>query len=96
MAKHIINGYVTYEKGPHATKPRINFYTFKPKPENWPYLVIVSEHSIEVEVPDDFDPRPELVKSLQEQQKKARADFEKLCTDIQRQISELQALEFTA
>lgn len=96
MSKHTINGYVTYEKSKYVEVPRIDFYTFKPSPEDWPGLVVVGEHSIEVEVPDDFDPRPELINGLKEQQKKARADFEKLCTDIQRQISELQALEFTA
>ncbi len=91
--KHTIKGYITYEKSVYDEKPSINFYTFKPDSKTWPNTVIVGEHSIEVEVPDDFDPRPELIKGLQERQKKARADFEQLCTDIQRQISELQALE---
>ena len=91
--KHKITGYVTYEKSKYDGKPNIDFVTYKPTQKIWPDTVIVCEHSIEVEVPDDFDPRPELIKGLQEQQQKARADFEKLCTDIQRQISELTCLE---
>ena len=89
-----INGYVTYEKSKYEAKPKIDFMTCKPTKKIWPDMVIVSEHSIEVEVPDDFDPRPELIKGLKEQERKARADFEKLCTDIHRQISELEALTF--
>ena len=91
--KHTITGYVTYEKARHMDKPRIDFQTWKPGKHSIPAMVVVCEHSIEVEVPDDFDPRPDLIKGLEEQQQKARADFEKLCTDIQRQISELTCLE---
>jgi hypothetical protein len=96
MSKHIIKGYVTYTESRYNAKLQVSFHTYKPDTKIWPGMVIVGEQSIEVEVPDDFDPRPELIRSLQERQTKARADFEKLCTDIQRQISELQALEFTA
>lgn len=96
MSKHTVKGFVTYEKSKYDDAPRIDFMSCKPTPSLWPDMVIVSEHSIEVEVPDGFDPRPELIKDLHAKQKKARADFEKLCTDIQRQINELQALEMTA
>lgn len=96
MSKHIIKGYVTYEAPSYAGGlPVVSFQTWKPNRE-YTNAVMVREHSIEVDVPDNFDPRPQLINGLQEQQKKARADFENLCTDIQRQISELTCLEMSA
>lgn len=96
MAKHTIKGFVTYEKSRYDDAPRIDFMSYKPSLSLWPDMVIVSEHSIEVEVPDDFGPRPELIEALKAKQQEARAEFENLCTDIQRQINELQALELAA
>lgn len=56
----------------------------------------VGEQEIEIDVPDNFDPRPAQIAALREQQTKAAADYQKTVTDIQRRISELQAIEFTA
>ena len=95
--KRTIKGYVTYTKRAWETQPEINFFNFDPRKESHMVdYVVVKQQEIEIEVPDDFDPRPAQIKALEAQQQKARADFEKLCTDIQRQISELQALEHTA
>lgn len=93
--KHTIKGYVTYEKSEFATKPTISFYTFKPNATYFPGIAIVREQSIEVDVPDDFDPRPDLIKGLKEKERKARADFQATLTEIQRRISELEAIEYT-
>ena len=57
--------------------------------------ITVMPHSIEVDIPDDFDPRPQQIKALEEKQRAAGAAFAALTTEINRQISELQALEFT-
>lgn len=95
--KRTIKGFITYRKCYFEEEPEINFLVFDPRGvAGFEGYVVVKTHEIEIEVPDNFDPRPELIKSLQEKQQKARADFEKLCTDIQRQISELQALEHSA
>ena len=91
--KHTIKGYITYSKDPYATEPEISFYTFNPNPEHWPDLVVVAEHSIEVEVPDNFDPRHGLITNLKEQEKKAMAEFQAKVTAIHKRISELQAIE---
>lgn len=56
------------------------------------YIPVVA-HSITVEVPADFDPRPGMVKALEDQKEKARAEFAALVTKIDRQINELLALE---
>ena len=94
--KKTIKGFITY-KAPELWRgdgPTINFQTLKPEnhPEIWTDTVTVSEHSFEVEVPDDFDPRAGLITAIKAKQKKAAADFEALCTDIQRQISQYEAL----
>lgn len=90
--KHTLKGFITYEKTPYDNKPKIDFFTFRPSANVFPYMSVVSEHSIEVEVPDNFDPRPEFIKALKEKEQKARADFELLVTDIRRQISQYEAI----
>lgn len=56
----------------------------------------VGEQEIEIEVPDNYDPRAQKIAALQALQQKAAADYQKTVTEIQRRISELQAIEFTA
>lgn len=57
--------------------------------------VMIKPFEIEVDIPDDFDPRPAQIKALQEKQKEAAAAFHAMNTEIMRQIQELQALEMT-
>lgn len=86
-------GFILFRK---ETWEKEGSYMFKP----WEYTeagyVTVCPHTIEYEVPDDFDPRPAQIKQLEEKQREAAAAFHALTTEINRQISELQALEFTA
>lgn len=58
-------------------------------------VTVVREHSFTVEVPADFDPRPGMVKALEEKKRQAHAEFAALVMQIDRQISELQAIEYT-
>ena len=55
--------------------------------------VLIKPVEFEVEIPDDFDPRPAQIKALEEKQKQAAAAFQTMNTEIMRQISQLQALE---
>ena len=55
--------------------------------------IMIKPLEIEVDIPDDFDPRPQQIKALQAKQIKAAADFHAMNTEIMRQINELQALE---
>ena len=59
-------------------------------------LVFVKEHTTTVEVPDDFDPRPQQVAALEAEKQKARAEFQKRITEIDRQIQSLLAIEGAA
>ena len=55
--------------------------------------VFVTEHTTEIEVPDDFDPRPQQVAALIAEKQKARAEFLARVTEIDRQIQSLLAIE---
>lgn len=55
--------------------------------------VFVKEHLTTVEVPDDFDPRPQQVAALEAEKQKARAKFQARITEIDRQIQSLMAIE---
>ena len=58
--------------------------------------VFVKEHLTTVEVPDDFDPRPQQVAALEAEKQKARAEFQARITEIDRQIQSLMAIEGAA
>ena len=56
----------------------------------------IGEQEVEVEVPDNYDPRPKQIAALEKQRQKVMADYQKTVTDINEKISKLQALEYTA
>jgi len=56
----------------------------------------VSSQEIEVEIPDDYDPRAQQIAALEKQKQKVMADYQKTVTEINERISKLQALEYTA
>lgn len=92
-----ISGWITYDTF-KAARPDVfadgawDFWTFKPESAGH---IPVREHSFTVEVPADFDPRPGMVANLEAEKRLVEAEFAKRVTDIERQISELQALEFS-
>ena len=57
------------------------------------YRVHICEQEIEVEVPDDFDPRAQQIAALVLQKQKVMADYQKTVTEINDRISRLQAIE---
>jgi hypothetical protein len=56
--------------------------------------VYVGPQEVEIEVPEDFDPRPAQIAALDAQKQKIMADFNKSVADINERISRLQALEY--
>lgn len=56
----------------------------------------VGEQEVEVEVPDDYDPRAQQIAALEKRKQEVMADYQKMVTDINEKISKLQALEYTA
>lgn len=61
--------------------------------ENFASYVLIAPHEFTFEVPDDFDPRPQLVAALKVKRGNLRAEFAAACTEIERQISQYQAIE---
>ena len=86
--------HVHYEKYTWDDKPR--YIVFSCKLEDSDCRVYIGEQQIEVEVPDDYDPRPAQVAALEKQKLKVMADFQKTVDQINERISKLQALEYTA
>lgn len=56
----------------------------------------VGEQEIDIDIPDDYDPRAQQVAALEALKQKVMADYHKSVTDINDRISKLLALEYTA
>jgi hypothetical protein len=56
----------------------------------------VGEQEIEINVPDNYDPRAQKIEALQKHKQKIMADYQKTVTEINARISELQAIEHAA
>jgi hypothetical protein len=56
--------------------------------------LLAREHSIEVELPDDFDPRAVQVEALKAEQNRIRGEMSARITQLQEQINKLTAIEF--
>lgn len=93
MSKHIVKGYITSTQGKYKIEPEIRFQMYEPSAEYSPDTVIVAEHQIEVEVPDDFDPRPGKIAALKEKKKLMEAKFAASVKEINDQINSLLAIE---
>ena len=69
------------------------FYARLPDDDTLSY---VCEQEVEIEVPDDYDPRAQQIAALEEKKLEDMAHSQKMVTDINDRISKLQALEYTA
>ena len=54
----------------------------------------VGEQEIDIDIPDDYDPRAQQIAALKEQAQKVMADYHKSVMKINDRISKLQALEY--
>lgn len=59
------------------------------------YTLIVP-HTLEAEIPDDFDPRHGMVAELREERKKAEREFAARVMEIDQRINSLLAIENAA
>lgn len=95
--KHIsIPGYIVYRTNSWwSDNERFAFSMFDPRQEHTAdkTKVFVQEHTLEVEVPEDFDPRPQMVAKLVAEKQRINAEFAKRITDLDAQINSLLALE---
>ena len=72
------------------------FLLFYAKVDDTEAMIHVGEQEVEVEIPDNFDPRAQQIAALEKQKQKVMADYQKMVTEINDRISKLQALEYTA
>jgi hypothetical protein len=89
-----ITAHVHYNK--YSWDEKGSFEVFPFKFEDDDHRTFVGEQEIEVEVPDDYDPRAQQIAALEKQKQKVMADFQKTVNDINEKISKLQAIEYTA
>lgn len=94
MAKHTITGYLYQVQYSWEDKPRVTFTTYEQS--NDPDYALIGPHSFEVEVSDNFDPRPAQIAALEAKKQEIRAEFSKRVMEIDKRISELQAITFDA
>jgi hypothetical protein len=91
--KHTIAGWIAQSIPDDITdQPTITFLGYKPSGE---YYVGVCEHTLVVEIPDDFDPRPAMLASVDKKIEEARAEFTARLTELQDRRNRLLALEMT-
>ena len=55
----------------------------------------VSTQDVEIDVPENYDPRSKQIAALEKQKRRVMADFQKSVDDINEKISKLQAIEYT-
>ncbi len=84
------------------------FYSKYPWEEKGEYLVLyakidddedrtyIGPQEIEIDVPDNYDPRAQKIAALEKHKQKVMADYQKTVNEINDRISKLQAIEYTA
>lgn len=89
--KVTIKGYITCQQYSWEEKPTFSFYSFDPSQYD-STTVKVMEHEFEVEVPDNFDPRPGQVAALKAQKELIQAEFAAKVKEIDDRINSLLAI----
>lgn len=72
------------------------FEVFSFKADDNDHRTFVREQEIEIDVPDNYDPRAQQIAALEKQRLKVMADYQKSVTEINERIGKLQAISFTA
>jgi hypothetical protein len=70
-----------------------NYEVFSFKAPDTEHRTYVCEQEIEIEIPDNYDPRAQKIEALQAHKLKVMADYQKTVTEINARISKLQAIE---
>jgi hypothetical protein len=71
------------------------YFVMYAKVDDNEYQTYVGEQEIEIEVPDNYDPRAQRIAALEQRKQKVMADYQKTVMEINDRISKLQALEYT-
>ena len=92
-----VNAFVYYEKPDEWDEDQsgITFSNFDFSSVGLGRKVLVNSQVITLEIPVNYDPRPQQIANLQAAKRQARADCTALETSIDCEISQLQALEMS-
>jgi hypothetical protein len=72
------------------------YVVFSHKLDDDDHRTYIGEQEIEIEVPEDYDPRAQKIAVLEKKKQKIMADYHKTVMEINERISNLQAIEYTA
>lgn len=95
MAIHTIKGFIVCDRSRYSRALSFDFMTYEPTSDVWPERTTVSPHEFDVEVPDDYNPVPQLVANLEEQKRLKRVKLAQELAAIDDQISKLTCIEHT-
>jgi hypothetical protein len=86
--------YIFYNQ--YSWEQKGEYLVFYAKIDDNEHRTFVCEQEIEIEVPDNYDPRAQKIEALQAHKLKVMADYQKTVTEINARISKLQAIECAA
>jgi len=95
MSKHVIEGFIVWEKwkDERNENAKFKFQSYKPgSPSDCWDTVLVGPHSFEFDVPDDFNPVPLQVGMLEAQKKELRLKLAQELIRIDEKIANLTCL----
>jgi pyruvate/2-oxoacid:ferredoxin oxidoreductase alpha subunit len=69
------------------------FQVYSCKLDDSSHRIYVGPQEIEIEVPDNYDPRAHQIAALEAEKKRVMAEYQKTVTEITERISRLQAIE---
>jgi hypothetical protein len=84
--------HIHYLKYDFEVNGRYEVLSFKANEDS--FRTHVGEQEIEIEVPEDYDPRAQQISVLEKQKQKVMADYQNTVTEIDNRISKLQAITF--
>lgn len=80
----------------YSWEQEARFLVMYAKIDDCEHQTYVCEQEIEINVPDDYDPRAQKIAALEKHKQKVMADYQKTLVEINERISKLQAIEYTA
>lgn len=86
-----VTAHVHYNKYQWEDKGEFEVFNFKL--DDTESRTYIDEQEIEIEVPDNYDPRAQQIAALQKQKQRVMADFQVTVEKINEQISKLQCIE---
>ena len=89
--KVTIDGFICWKKESWKKEGEFSFWGFEVNSMGY---VTVMPHSMEVDVPDNFNPVPDQIAQLEREKAKVRQEFNDRIAQLNEQIGKLQALTF--